>query len=123
QAEDGIRDFHVTGVQTCALPISVPKSTTAAVNSTRTSKTVLFSFGNLPAGSSQGPASQNVTILLDTSPSSCSPSRLPLYCIQHLLFNAKPLFAAAGKNPSFAGNRALLLQIMANSCNLIININ
>src|SRR5207302_2278911 len=25
QAEDGIRDFHVTGVQTCALPISGPK--------------------------------------------------------------------------------------------------
>src|SRR6266700_6982250 len=25
QAEDGIRDFHVTGVQTCALPISVPR--------------------------------------------------------------------------------------------------
>src|SRR6266702_5450764 len=24
QAEDGIRDGHVTGVQTCALPISVP---------------------------------------------------------------------------------------------------
>src|SRR5690606_39375462 len=24
QAEDGIRDFHVTGVQTCALPISWP---------------------------------------------------------------------------------------------------
>src|SRR5207302_5708161 len=24
QAEDGIRDFHVTGVQTCALPISFP---------------------------------------------------------------------------------------------------
>src|SRR5690606_40140225 len=23
QAEDGIRDFHVTGVQTCALPISL----------------------------------------------------------------------------------------------------
>src|SRR5690606_40620514 len=23
-AEDGIRDFHVTGVQTCALPISTP---------------------------------------------------------------------------------------------------
>src|SRR5690606_40730129 len=23
-AEDGIRDFHVTGVQTCALPISMP---------------------------------------------------------------------------------------------------
>src|SRR5690606_40311719 len=26
QAEGGIRDFHVTGVQTCALPISYPCS-------------------------------------------------------------------------------------------------
>src|SRR5690606_40710317 len=26
QAEDGIRDFHVTGVQTCALPISFSPS-------------------------------------------------------------------------------------------------
>src|SRR6266511_6020362 len=25
QAEDGIRDFHVTGVQTCALPIFDPR--------------------------------------------------------------------------------------------------
>src|SRR5690606_39377171 len=25
QAEDGIRDFHVTGVQTCALPIYLPR--------------------------------------------------------------------------------------------------
>src|SRR5439155_10517482 len=25
QAEDGIRDGHVTGVQTCALPISCPR--------------------------------------------------------------------------------------------------
>src|SRR5690606_40857710 len=29
QAEDGIRDFHVTGVQTCALPISVEKTALA----------------------------------------------------------------------------------------------
>src|SRR5690606_39507905 len=28
QAEDGIRDFHVTGVQTCALPILDRASTT-----------------------------------------------------------------------------------------------
>src|SRR5690606_39604228 len=27
QAEDGIRDFHVTGVQTCALPIYAPVET------------------------------------------------------------------------------------------------
>src|SRR5690625_6916551 len=26
QAEDGIRDGHVTGVQTCALPISTPET-------------------------------------------------------------------------------------------------
>src|SRR5690606_41097720 len=29
QAEDGIRDFHVTGVQTCALPISTAPVTGA----------------------------------------------------------------------------------------------
>ena len=26
QAEDGIRDWSVTGVQTCALPISMPRA-------------------------------------------------------------------------------------------------
>src|SRR5690606_40081817 len=30
QGEDGIRDFHVTGVQTCALPISSEVLTPAA---------------------------------------------------------------------------------------------
>src|SRR5690606_39565862 len=30
QAEDGIRDFHVTGVQTCALPILAWPSITAS---------------------------------------------------------------------------------------------
>src|SRR5690606_41008003 len=30
QAEDGIRDFHVTGVQTCALPISIETAATAS---------------------------------------------------------------------------------------------
>src|SRR5690606_39389816 len=36
QAEDGIRDFHVTGVQTCALPISVPSWAPTTPCSTRT---------------------------------------------------------------------------------------
>src|SRR5690606_24599584 len=31
QAEDGIRDFHVTGVQTCALPISEALGSTQQV--------------------------------------------------------------------------------------------
>src|SRR5690606_40470179 len=30
QAEDGIRDFHVTGVQTCALPILAVEGSAAA---------------------------------------------------------------------------------------------
>src|SRR5690606_40783062 len=30
QAEDGIRDFHVTGVQTCALPISASRRRAAS---------------------------------------------------------------------------------------------
>src|SRR5439155_9618903 len=32
QAEDGIRDGHVTGVQTCALPILVPGDTATSPN-------------------------------------------------------------------------------------------
>src|SRR5690606_39503222 len=32
QAEDGIRDFHVTGVQTCALPIWVPAALSLGEN-------------------------------------------------------------------------------------------
>src|SRR5690606_40556988 len=33
QAEDGIRDFHVTGVQTCALPISELRAASAMAGS------------------------------------------------------------------------------------------
>src|SRR5690606_39826257 len=33
QAEDGIRDFHVTGVQTCALPISPSGGSTSGAAS------------------------------------------------------------------------------------------
>src|SRR5690606_40409283 len=38
QAEDGIRDFHVTGVQTCALPIC----TTSAATSAHTTGTIVI---------------------------------------------------------------------------------
>src|SRR5207253_8103772 len=31
QAEDGIRDGHVTGVQTCALPISILRRSSAGI--------------------------------------------------------------------------------------------
>src|SRR5690606_39286270 len=44
QAEDGIRDFHVTGVQTCALPIllktnSVRMATASHATAARSAKT------------------------------------------------------------------------------------
>src|SRR5207244_7792424 len=38
QAEDGIRDDLVTGVQTCALPISSTRSTMPACATTRSSR-------------------------------------------------------------------------------------
>src|SRR5690606_7647472 len=37
EAEDGIRDFHVTGVQTCALPISRRRTRWVTESSTITS--------------------------------------------------------------------------------------
>src|SRR5690625_7697249 len=38
QAEDGIRDGHVTGVQTCALPISPPSPTSSPLAITDTQR-------------------------------------------------------------------------------------
>src|SRR5690606_39315850 len=38
QAEDGIRDFHVTGVQTCALPISTPRAARARPRSSASAR-------------------------------------------------------------------------------------
>src|SRR5690606_40719193 len=49
QAEDGIRDFHVTGVQTCALPIFYMFYYTRFFADWNTGKTnlELFTFGYL----------------------------------------------------------------------------
>src|SRR5207253_8620626 len=44
QAEDGIRDGHVTGVQTCALPISAQKAVTESAVSFRRRWRVAVSF-------------------------------------------------------------------------------
>src|SRR5690606_41082872 len=49
QAEDGIRDFHVTGVQTCALPILVKKllqENYCVVATTRSAKSLIEEIGN-----------------------------------------------------------------------------
>src|SRR5436309_5034155 len=50
QAEDGIRDFHVTGVQTCALPIlRTTPSTTTAISTPR-------AIGTAPSASPGAPS-------------------------------------------------------------------
>src|SRR5690606_40510924 len=50
QAEDGIRDFHVTGVQTCALPI-YPATDMGPLSSLQQRETVL---GQLDAARKSG---------------------------------------------------------------------
>src|SRR2546429_9589604 len=50
QAEDGIRDVAVTGVQTCALPISDPNRIRAVV------RTVAIRIGDLVEVTLDGPA-------------------------------------------------------------------
>src|SRR5690606_39615522 len=51
QAEDGIRDFHVTGVQTCALPISAGHTAAAidemAVDLARTTNASVSEVGDV----------------------------------------------------------------------------
>src|SRR5690625_6281154 len=45
QAEDGIRDGHVTGVQTCALPISVGTRSVSVISSTAAATSGAFFAG------------------------------------------------------------------------------
>src|SRR5690606_40137251 len=42
QAEDGIRDFHVTGVQTCALPILVEQMLVTVVDALHGTRSISF---------------------------------------------------------------------------------
>src|SRR5207253_6870880 len=51
QAEDGIRDGHVTGVQTCALPISPASSAPSARIPASTSKNDLNSTASISVSS------------------------------------------------------------------------
>src|SRR5256885_6826170 len=51
QAEDGIRDYKVTGVQTCALPILTASSTSSSCSNSSTSAVYVFQrrFGSTPS--------------------------------------------------------------------------
>src|SRR5690606_40592671 len=48
QAEDGIRDFHVTGVQTCALPISAGARRLSAAHRAAPAQKPQANFGPKP---------------------------------------------------------------------------
>src|SRR5439155_12177086 len=56
QAEDGIRDGHVTGVQTCALPIFIPFTAKVSVGSI-ISRALTGPEGSFCGKSSFGPRS------------------------------------------------------------------
>src|SRR5690606_28833936 len=66
QAEDGIRDFHVTGVQTCALPIS-PGPEAAVLETRGRFRVVTVVAGAAVLRDAQGmatPASRGDTLLV-----------------------------------------------------------
>src|SRR2546427_7187304 len=48
QAEDGIRDLTVTGVQTCALPILIPVSAKSSGVGMRFTTLLSFAIGTFP---------------------------------------------------------------------------
>src|SRR5467141_4520174 len=54
QAEDGIRDSSVTGVQTCALPISPDAKGKMISLATETERTLFFDFLPLSLGEIRG---------------------------------------------------------------------
>src|SRR2546422_4475301 len=54
QAEDGIRDVAVTGVQTCALPISVPRLDFAACDGPQAVALQILPGGGIGRGAGRG---------------------------------------------------------------------
>src|SRR5690606_41139516 len=69
QAEDGIRDFHVTGVQTCALPIY---QATSARSGREQSRTVVRSRPEKPANFPAG--SRGCGLIVSSYPAARTPS-------------------------------------------------
>src|SRR2546430_15656905 len=58
QAEDGIRDLTVTGVQTCALPISLRREKSSQARAPRPTTSALFG-GRLFGGQERGIAARS----------------------------------------------------------------
>src|SRR5690606_41088428 len=56
QAEDGIRDFHVTGVQTCALPILFPGQTVTITDAAAYGLIMMQGYGTMNDWTIETPA-------------------------------------------------------------------
>src|SRR5207253_5573924 len=83
QAEDGIRDGHVTGVQTCALPISKgrPPSTSAAVSSVSQRVAASSGGGGSVAGSgAPGGGISDVVVTATPTPNRSEERRVGKEC-------------------------------------------
>src|SRR6478672_12615187 len=72
QAEDGIRDLIVTGVQTCALPISTRVTSTPGIraSSRATQQPTIPAPTTATRSPSSGPASQSALTAVSTVPAS-----------------------------------------------------
>src|SRR5690606_37677505 len=82
-AEDGIRDFHVTGVQTCALPISSDGERRVKTG-TNSGLAVRHPRYNSPANTTSvsTPAAQRCALLMpEIMPPTCVRRRLHHSCI------------------------------------------
>src|SRR5690606_39625718 len=77
QAEDGIRDFHVTGVQTCALPIfpseELPPTTSTLPSFRRLAVCRLTPPASQGAGAQRSSVNRNRSTLRTGSPAASSP--------------------------------------------------
>src|SRR5690606_39772909 len=77
QAEDGIRDFHVTGVQTCALPIYRFTAYDTKDIPRITSNVLGRSISHTPAPARIPIASARMTSITSPPPSSARPALQP----------------------------------------------
>src|SRR5690606_5558663 len=77
--EDGIRDFHVTGVQTCALPISALNAVSAFLTSAGVRASSRYRTGRFAASPRSGYGSRDgsVTHVEAAPPPGRTPSHSP----------------------------------------------
>src|SRR5206468_9537756 len=91
QAEDGIRDLIVTGVQTCALPICIQFERRSAETSPRLTRPPRArQSGPFPGGQPQAPATYTLLTAEMTADDPPDPRGHPHRAVDHLFFPEPP---------------------------------